>query len=129
MTTTMTPEILAAHLAQFTGTETWYRHGMCRHVLYTEGVQYVAEHAGAYWLVDLIAIAQRHSRRVAAAPFQVWTLKRAKGKNSAVARGEDSDGHCLCRQCIPFTDFPLEAITLYCAADRGERIIMLVSEY
>ena len=34
-------------LAQFTGSETWYRHGINCNVLYTDGAQYVAEHGGA----------------------------------------------------------------------------------
>ena len=39
-------------LAQFTGSTHFYRHGLVREVLYTEGVEYVAETAGAYWLLD-----------------------------------------------------------------------------
>ena len=35
-------------LGQFTGTEQWYRHGLARNVLYTEGAQHVAESGGAY---------------------------------------------------------------------------------
>ena len=41
-------------LIQFTGSETWYRHGLFRNFLYTEGVQYVAETGKAYWLLDKI---------------------------------------------------------------------------
>ncbi|MFZ4768472.1 MAG: DUF6876 family protein, partial [Roseimicrobium sp.] len=40
-----------ADLSQFTGTEQWYRHGLARNVLYTEGAQHVAESGGAYWLL------------------------------------------------------------------------------
>jgi hypothetical protein len=69
-----TMETLATDLCQFTGTETWYRHSMYRNVLYTAGVQYLAEKAGAYWLIDIIAIAQRMKPRVRAEGFQVWCL-------------------------------------------------------
>ena len=64
----------AADLAQFTGTEQWYRHSINRTVLYTEGAQYVAEHGEAYWLLDEIALIQPNDRNVAAEEFQVWTL-------------------------------------------------------
>ena len=45
-------------LAQFTGSQNFYRHGLVGEVLYTEGVEYVAETAGAYWQLDEIALAQ-----------------------------------------------------------------------
>ena len=47
-------------LAQFTGSQNFYRYGLVREVLYTEGVEYVVDNAGAYWLLDGIALAQRH---------------------------------------------------------------------
>ena len=42
-------------LAQFTGSEQWYRHGLVRSILFTDGAKYVADKAGAYWLLDEIA--------------------------------------------------------------------------
>jgi len=46
----MTTKTLSkSDLAQFTGSENWYRHGINRNVLYTDGAQHVAEHGGAYW--------------------------------------------------------------------------------
>ena len=64
----------AADLAQFTGTEQWFRHSINRSILYTEGAQHVAEHGGAYWLLDEIALIQPYDKNVAAEEFQVWTL-------------------------------------------------------
>ena len=44
----MTTKTLSkSDLAQFTGSENWYRHGINRNVLYTDGAQYVAE--AVYW--------------------------------------------------------------------------------
>jgi len=41
----MTTKTLSkSDLAQFTGSENWYRHGINRNVLYTDGAQHVAEH-------------------------------------------------------------------------------------
>jgi hypothetical protein len=47
-----TTSLNLADLAQFTGSEHWYRHGMVRSVLFTDGAKYVADIAGAYWLLD-----------------------------------------------------------------------------
>jgi hypothetical protein len=49
-------------LAQFTGSQHFYRHSLVREVLYTEGAQYVADTAGAHWLLDEIALAQLVTR-------------------------------------------------------------------
>ena len=71
----MTTKTLSKNdLAQFTGSENWYRHGINRNVLYTDGAQHVAEHGGAYWLLDEIAIIQPYNKPVAAEEFQVWKL-------------------------------------------------------
>jgi hypothetical protein len=39
-------------LAGFMGTEQWYRHPIVKNTLYTDGIKYVAQKAGAYWLID-----------------------------------------------------------------------------
>jgi hypothetical protein len=62
----MTTKTLSkSDLAQFTGNETWYRHGINRNALYTDGAQHVAEHGGAYWLLDEITITQPYNKAVA----------------------------------------------------------------
>jgi len=51
----MTSKTLSiSDLAHFTGTEQIWRHGLVRHIVYTDGVQHVAEAGEAYWLVDKI---------------------------------------------------------------------------
>ena len=42
----MTKTLNKSDLAQFTGSETWYRHGINRAVLFTDGAKYVADQAG-----------------------------------------------------------------------------------
>ena len=51
-----TKSLSKSELAQFGGSETSYRHGVSRNVLYSDGAQHVAEHGGAHWLLDEIAI-------------------------------------------------------------------------
>ena len=111
-------------LRQFTGTETWHRHAFMRKVLYSDGAKYVAEKGGASWLLDDIAFAQRDHKRIAAEAFQLWRLRVHPGR-SATLTCEDGNGHAVFTKAIPFTDFPLEEITLYCA----HGVILLPSEY
>jgi len=54
----MTKTLNTADLAQIHCSENWYRHAINRAVLFTDGAKYVADLAGAYWLLDEIAIIQ-----------------------------------------------------------------------
>ena len=123
---------LATVLAHFTGTESytnlrypWLR----KRFLLTDGVQYLAEKAQAYWLMDAIA-SHQINKKVAAEPFQVWTLS-VNEKHEAILTCTDGDKTELVRQDIPGTDFPLTSITLYASQDDylGGRVVMLTSEY
>lgn len=121
----MTDDVLTANdLRQFTGTEQWYRHGLVRHVLFTDGAKYLADRADAYWLLDEIAFAQRGDKRVAAEAFQLWTL-RVSADQSATLTCEDGNGHAVLTKRIPVTDFPLPTIRLYFT----DNVILLPSEY
>lgn len=54
----MTKSFDKAMLKQFTGSTTWYRHGLNRRVNFSDGAKYVADTAGGYWLLDEIALVQ-----------------------------------------------------------------------
>lgn len=112
MTTTQTPaERINDYLAQCNGADTVYRHLFNRFV-FTEGVKFVADVAGAYWLIDAVASHQLNHRAVAQANgFQVWRLKHNKTGSGAVLTMDDGgqdggEAKVLVRQRIPFTDFP-----------------------
>jgi hypothetical protein len=53
------PETAAAELQRsllhFTGTDRYYRHILCRNVVFTDGMKMFADTAGAYWLIDIFA--------------------------------------------------------------------------
>jgi hypothetical protein len=74
-TMTTTKKKTAGDLGQFTGSEQWYRHGIVRDVLYTDGAKYMADQGGAYWPLDEIALAQRGDKRVAGEEIQLSKLK------------------------------------------------------
>jgi hypothetical protein len=113
-----------ADLAQYTGSENWYRHAINRAVLFTDGAKYVADQAGAYWLLDEIAIIQPHSARVAAEEFQVWK-PAVKPDHRGVLTCEDGNDNVVYTKEIEYTDFPPEGITLWFT----NNTILLPSEY
>lgn len=120
----MTKTLSKADLAQFTGSEQWYRHGINRKVLFTDGAKFVADQASAYWLLDEIAIIQPHDKRVAAEEFQVWKLT-VKPDHSGVLTCEDGNDRTVYTKEIPYTDFPAENVTLWFT----NNTILLPSEY
>jgi hypothetical protein len=111
----MTTKTLSkSDLGQFTGSQNWYRHGINRNVLYTDDAQHVAEHGGAYWLLDEIAITQPYNKAVAAEEFQVWKLA-VRPDHTATLTCDDGNGNIVFTKEIEHTDFPLDEITLYFA--------------
>lgn len=109
-------------LDQFTGTEHWYRTTFNPNILYTDGVKYVAETGGCYWLIDTIVISQCIPK-VKAEEFQTWKLIVKNSQATLVC--EDGDYHKVYKEEIPFTDFPLPEITFWLT----DKVIMLPSEY
>jgi hypothetical protein len=99
-------------MSQFTGSEHWYRFGIVPDITCTDGAKYVADTAGAYWLLDEIAIAQKYVKEVAAEEFQVWKLT-VKPDNSATLACEDGNDNVVFSKTIEFTDFPPEGISLW----------------
>ena len=76
-------------------------------MLFTDGAKYVADHGGAYWLLDEIALAQRYDKRVAAEEFQVWKLTVNRRSHGAHLTCEDGNDNVVFTKPLEFTDFPL----------------------
>ena len=113
----------AAHLAHFTGTERYYR--ITRRHLLTDGTKYVAEAAGAFWMMDAVA---SHLMELGTADWFVLVRVKVAG-SKAVMVYEDGNGHEHARQEIPYTDFPMADFVLYCCWDGEHWVLMLPSEY
>jgi len=111
-------------LAQFTGTEQWYRHALNGAVHFTDGAKHVADRLGAYWLLDEIALIQLYDKRVGAERFQVWKLN-VNTDMTADLTCEDGGDNVVYVKKFPFTDFPLEGITFWFT----DNTILLPSEY
>jgi len=93
-------------------------------VLFTDGAKYVADQAGAYWLLDEIAIIQPHDPCVAAEEFQVWKLA-VNADQTGRLTCDDGNGRVVFTKPLEYTDFPPDGITLYFV----NNTILLPSEY
>lgn len=122
---TPTPGKLEAELQQFTGAQHYYQH--MGNVVLTDGAKHLADRAGAYWLMDVVASWQT-AKKVACEHFQSWNLN-VKEDNKATVVADDGNGKEIARQKIPFTDFPLRSQRLYLVNDGKYRVLMLPSEY
>ena len=112
-----------AELAMFTGTERYYR--LNRLCLLTDGTKYLAEAAGAFWLMDAAA---SYLIELGTADWFVQIVLVVT-VSKAVLTLEDGNGHVRARQEIPYTDFPMPQQTLYACWDGQHWVLMLPSEY
>ena len=119
---TINPNQLKAELKQFTGTEQFYKNPLFPNYVYTDGIKYLAETAGAYWLIDYV-LSNQLNLSIKNEPFQVWKIKVKD--NSAIIRVEDGDKHLVKQFKLGFTDFPLDEITIWLT----DRTLLLPSEY
>jgi hypothetical protein len=149
----LTPAELEDRLRGFYGSEDKHAYSsLFRRHLLTDGAKYLAEKAGAYWLMDVIASHHRKvqtSAQIRAAAgndrllwLQIWRIKKTKGKSSCVVTcWEDTgkDERPVVRQCIEYTDFPFDLYELYVGRQvdfndpenesKVKWVIMLKSEY
>jgi hypothetical protein len=122
------PEEFAKDLRQFTGTEHYYRHPLARRVVYTDGVRYFAEAAGAYWLIDILAT---ELPKLAAKHRILFVHCVVKDGNARLYANEDSGKPNLWERAIDFTDCPEGDWSFYMAdgGDADNVVILLSSEY
>ena len=114
-----------AMLSNFTGTEKYYR--INPRTVLTDGTRYLAEEAGAYWLMD--AIASYLPQFMGKQDFIVAKLVRSSSNCSAQLTLDDGNGHVLDQQHIEYTDFPMTSIQLYACWNGELWVLMLCSEY
>jgi hypothetical protein len=113
----------ASQLPLFTGTEKYYR--LSRRLLLTDGTKYVAESAGAFWMMDAVG-----SHLFELGTDDWFVLVRVTVANtSAVLQYEDGNGNVRAKQAIPYSDFPMEQFLLYACWDGEHWVLMLPSEY
>ena len=130
---------LTTNLRGFIGTETYYRYGLSPYpFFYTDGINYLANEAQAFWLIDTIVSVQLLDE-VRREDFQLVTLKVNLEESKAILTIDDGNENVLYAQDILYTDFPLSSIKLY--VSRGmvpgfnykryglPQVLMVPSEY
>ena len=117
-------ELAEQDLNQFTGTQCYYRHRLTG-FKYTEGVQYMAENGGAYWLVDKILLSMKYVKKCQKQQeFAVWKLT-INDDYSAILVLEDGNKNKLFTEKIEYTDFPIHNIAVWFI----DGVLILPSEY
>jgi len=121
---------------QFTGTSAYHRLPIWGLFL-TDGAKYVADEAGAYWLMDEIgaAIEKRGARNTPhrmGDGFLVVRLKVNEEDRSAVLTFENGNHTKVCiDRKIPYTDYPDHGLMLFVqySYDPKGWVVMVPSEY
>ena len=112
-----------SRLCLFTGTVHYHR--LNRNCLLTDGAKYLAEGAGAFWLMDAAA---SYLLELGTADWFVQVVLKVTG-SSAVLTLEDGNGGIRARHEIPYTDFPIPHYSLYACWNGSDWVLMLPSEY
>jgi hypothetical protein len=120
-----TKEQIEDGLAGFYGTEQYHNH--FGRLLMTDGVQWLATNAEAYWLMDIVA-SILHLPKIRKNSF--ISIKLVKNKNgSALFTADDGNDNVLYDQDIEYTDFPLDKVTMFMVDVEKFKVLMLPSEY
>ena len=117
----------ANELNNFSGTENYYR--ITPDTIITDGAKFVADKAGAYWLMT--AIASYLPEFTKKETFIVATLQvtRTTTSSHAILKLDDGNDNILATQFIEYTDFELDEIKLYACYTGDMWVIMLPREY
>jgi hypothetical protein len=127
--TKIDPIKLQSDLDQFHGTQEYTRWSpLFRSLVLTDGAKYLAEKAGAFWFMDLIASHQSNPK-VKTEYFQVWKFIR-QGEGALIVC-EDGNYNKITQQEVEYSDFPLDNFALWAieGGPQNTRVIMLPSEH
>ena len=119
---------LKEQLGQFHGSQCIYSLPICR-TLYTEGIQYLAETANAFWLLTDVSVMGKSlmdKSRFITVDFKRYseTEREEIGFDAVITYG-DGNGTVFTEQKYHITDFPMDALKLYFV----DNTLLLPSEY
>ncbi len=124
---------LKFELAQFTGTEKWYRHALNKNLIYTDGVKFLAENGGeqgAYWFIDKVAFEIAPLLKSKKEYFACISLCVGEiNKNQAMVLVTDGNDKQLAVYHIDYTDMQPGDWKLYLIDDEMHMTLLLPSEY
>ena len=116
---------LQAELAQFTGTEQYYKPSLFSSMRITDGVKYFIDQAGAYWFTDIVATEIMHKFKKH--DFVVVQLVALDSKATIIAH--DGDNKRILLKKIGYTDCPDGEYNFFMQDGGGFVVMMLTSEY
>lgn len=125
----MTKDQLLDELRHFYGTEHYYRANPG--LLVTDGVKFLADNAGCYWLLDMVWSYLPVLRKSRDTFFVVVLTKEGVRDPGAIFSIQDDipPNQTYAQQAVDYTDFPLDEIVMYLSATEEEFVLMLRSEY
>lgn len=122
---------IQAELDQFTGTMQWHKINPHYPVLATDGIKYMADKCGAWWLLDEVWL-QLHAQKA----FQkdhMWVVEFTCRDNRGMIKihnGQEGKARINLKDIpIHFTDFPLDSIKFWAHQQGKGCIFLLPSEY
>ena len=119
---------LKEQLSQFCGSQQIFTLPLCR-TRYTEGIQFLAQSANAFWLLtdaSVMGKSLRDKSRFITIDFKRYSPSEVETHGyDAVITYTDGNGTVLTFQQYHFTDFPLEQIRLFFVGNT----LLLPSEY
>lgn len=134
--TQATPKLSKAALRRFPGGLVRYQHQFNPSVIYTPGVQYVANEGQAYWLIDTIAAwigssefekARHLDTRISSLHF--WSLEVKPDRSATLTAKADSPDEPFIVQELDYTDFPLDQIDIWVGSSGKHWTLYLPSEH
>ncbi|MEO8963803.1 MAG: DUF6876 family protein [Gammaproteobacteria bacterium] len=118
-------------LNQFSGSEQFFKHGLNRKLVYTEGIQYLAEKTKCYWMIDVIALVfypvllKKHKDYFYSIKFI------AREDKSGLFTVEDGNNNVHFTHRIKYTSFPIleKPVRFYLCESEDCYCLMLTGEY
>ncbi len=107
-------------LSGFYGAENYYKNPFG--ILFTDGIKYLADETGSYWLINLVA---SYKKKLKNEEFQLWKISVAESKVAVITCRRDSGEKALITQKVGYTDFPVGDFEFYVVSN----VMMLKGEY
>ena len=117
----------ANELNNFSGTENYYR--ITPDTIITDGAKFVADKAGAYWLMTAIASYLPNLTNKETFVVANLIVTRTATACTALLKLDDGNDNVLAEQFIEYTDFELDEFKLYACYNGDVWVIMIPREY
>ncbi len=123
-------------LASYTGGPDRWPHPRHPHLYLTDGVLYLTEAGGAWWLTEAIAgflgspaVLDFSRDEPTLGEFITWRLVVAADRSATLAAASDLHRPPFHRIDVSWTDFPLDEVELWLTRDENAWVLSLPSEH